>query len=82
MSIAIRSPKAAVTFAEVTEAVALTSIRTSAFCPETLMLVTAGATGGLVGVCAEATCANSSKAPSCLALIIILAFFFGSTLVA
>jgi hypothetical protein len=29
-----------------------------------------------VGVCADATCANSSKAPSCLALIIILAFFW------
>jgi hypothetical protein len=78
---AIRSPKAAVTFAEVTAAVALTSMRTSVFCPETLMLVTAGGASVLVGVCADATCANSSKAPSCLALIIILAFF-GSALVA
>src|ERR1700682_5379233 len=47
-------------------------------CPETLMLVTTGTAGIFVAVCANATCANSSKAPSCIALIIFLAFFSGS----
>jgi hypothetical protein len=46
----IRSPKAAVTFAEVTTAVALTSIRTSVSCPEILMLMTVGAAGMFVAV--------------------------------
>ncbi len=58
------------TFAEVMTAVALTSMRTSASCPETLMLITVGAAGIFESVWAKATCANSSKAPSCLALII------------
>src|ERR1700687_3310985 len=39
------------------------------------MLVTTGATGIFAAVCAKATCANSSKAPSCIALIIPLPFF-------
>src|ERR1700737_1294988 len=57
-------------------ALAFTSIRTSASCLETLMLLTTGGAGIFVAVWAKAACANNRKAPSLLALIISLPFFF------